>query len=122
MRDPGPARSSTARPPRPATSASTPRAAPARRILEVYSVRPAVCSGGGKARLSHFVEEPRPCDYLPGARASLEYRVMTRVGVDELDGLLERGWRRLGPFYFRPACAGCFECVPLRIPVASFVP
>lgn len=72
--------------------------------------------------LNHFVEDPRGCDYLAAQRASLEYRVMTGVGVDELEALLVRGWRRLGPFYFRPACAGCFECVSLRIPVASFVP
>lgn len=44
------------------------------------------------------------------------------IDVDgvELDALLERGWRRFGPAYFRPACAGCRECVPLRIPVAEF--
>jgi arginine-tRNA-protein transferase len=71
---------------------------------------------------SHFVEDPRACDYLPARQASLEYRVMSGVDVDELGALLERGWRRLGPFYFRPACAGCFECVSLRIPVAEFIP
>jgi arginine-tRNA-protein transferase len=70
--------------------------------------------------LNHFVEDPRVCDYLPDQRASLEYRVMTDVDADELEAMLARGWRRLGPFYFRPACAGCFECMPLRIPVASF--
>jgi len=72
--------------------------------------------------LNHFVEDPRLCDYLSGERATLEYRVMSGVGPEELESLLVRGWRRLGPFYFRPACAGCFECVPLRIPVATFAP
>jgi arginine-tRNA-protein transferase len=70
----------------------------------------------------HFVEDPRPCDYLPTERASLEYRVMAHLDAVALEALLVRGWRRLGPFYFRPACAGCFECVPLRIPVAAFRP
>ena len=56
---------------------------------------------------SHFVEDPRVCDYLADQRASLEYRVMTAVGPEELESLLVRGWRRLGPFYFRPACSGC---------------
>jgi arginine-tRNA-protein transferase len=70
----------------------------------------------------HFVEDPRPCDYLAAERAALEYRVMTDVAPEELEALLVRGWRRLGPFYFRPACAGCFECVPLRIPVRTFTP
>jgi len=72
--------------------------------------------------LNHFVEDPRACDYLPAQRASLEYRVMTGVDAEELEAMLVRGWRRLGPFYFRPACAGCFECMPLRIPVGSFAP
>jgi len=72
--------------------------------------------------LEHFVEDPRACDYLPAQLASLEYKVMTGVGVEEHEAMLARGWRRLGPFYFRPACAGCFECMPLRIPVASFAP
>src|SRR4051812_13417899 len=47
---------------------------------------------------------------------------MTGVGLDEHEALLLRGWRRMGPFYFRPACAGCLECVSLRLPVASFIP
>ncbi len=72
--------------------------------------------------VEHYVEDPRACDYLPAERAALEYRVMREVGAEELEGLLVRGWRRLGPFYFRPACAGCLECVSLRIPVASFAP
>ncbi|MEO1234509.1 MAG: GNAT family N-acetyltransferase [Myxococcota bacterium] len=38
----------------------------------------------------------------------------------ELDAILERGWRRFGPAYFRPACGACQSCVPLRIPVDSF--
>jgi arginine-tRNA-protein transferase len=72
--------------------------------------------------VNHFIEDPRACDYLAAERASLEYRVMTDVKPEELESLLARGWRRLGPFYFRPACGGCFECLSLRIPVASFVP
>ena len=36
--------------------------------------------------------------------------------------MLERGWRRFGPDYFRPTCAPCHECVPTRIPLASFTP
>jgi arginyl-tRNA--protein-N-Asp/Glu arginylyltransferase len=72
--------------------------------------------------LNQFVEEPRQCDYLGAQRAALEYKVMTGVDPEELEALLLHGWRRLGPFYFRPACAGCLECVSLRIPVATFTP
>lgn len=47
---------------------------------------------------------------------------MVDVSPEELAALLERGWRRFGPVYFRPACEGCQECVPLRIDVAGFKP
>lgn len=40
----------------------------------------------------------------------------------EVEAMLERGWRRFGPAYFRPACLACGECVSLRVPVASFAP
>jgi arginine-tRNA-protein transferase len=72
--------------------------------------------------LERFIEKPRPCSYLPDRRASLEVRVMLEVGVHEMEGLLERGWRRFGPIYFRPACAACGECVSLRVDVARFAP
>ncbi len=71
--------------------------------------------------LEHFVAEPRACSYLPSERASLEYRLMVGVSAEELDRLLERGWRRFGLAYFRPACRACAECVPLRVPVDGFV-
>jgi leucyl-tRNA---protein transferase len=69
-----------------------------------------------------LVEPPRACSYLPDTSASLEIRVLVDVAPEEVDVLLERGWRRFGPCYFRPACEACNECVTLRIPTASFVP
>lgn len=44
------------------------------------------------------------------------------VTPQQLDAMLERGWRRFGAVYFRPACASCHECVTLRIPSATFEP
>ncbi len=55
-------------------------------------------------------------------QASLEIRVQVDVSPAELEAMLERGWRRFGPMYFRPACADCQECVTLRIPTATFQP
>jgi arginine-tRNA-protein transferase len=72
--------------------------------------------------LRHFVESPRACSYLADQLASLEHRLMLDVGPEELDALLERGWRRFGPDYFRPACSGCQACVPTRILAAEFAP
>jgi len=72
--------------------------------------------------LHHFVEPARPCSYLPEREAQLEIRVEIDVTSEELDPRLERGWRRFGPVYFRPACVGCGECVTLRIDAARFAP
>ena len=57
--------------------------------------------------LEQIVEKPHSCPYLSGERASLEVCVMLDVTESEMDALLERGWRRFGPIYFRPACAAC---------------
>src|SRR5580704_11993049 len=72
--------------------------------------------------LEKMVEKPHPCAYLPSQRASLDVRVMLDVTGEEMDALLERGWRRFGPIYFRPACASCAECVSLRVVAARFSP
>jgi leucyl-tRNA---protein transferase len=70
--------------------------------------------------LEYVVEKPHACAYLPAERASLEVAVMLDVDGDEMDSLLERGWRRFGPVYFRPACAACQECVSLRVIAQAF--
>jgi arginine-tRNA-protein transferase len=78
---------------------------------------------GGVARsLHHAIERPRPCSYLPDETASLEYDFLVGVSPEEYEAMLERGWRRFGLAYFRPACAPCGECVSLRVPVAEFAP
>jgi leucyl-tRNA---protein transferase len=75
------------------------------------------------ARLvQRFREEPHRCAYLPDQRASLDVCMMLDVTPAELGALLERGWRRFGPAYFRPACARCAACIPVRIPATAFVP
>jgi arginine-tRNA-protein transferase len=50
----------------------------------------------------------------------LDVRLLTDVSPPETEYLVERGWRRFGPEYFRPICRGCLECVSLRIPVREF--
>lgn len=72
--------------------------------------------------LHHAFERPRPCSYLAEETASLEYGLIVDVSPAEHEAMLERGWRRFGPSYFRPACVPCGECVSLRLPVATFEP
>ncbi len=72
--------------------------------------------------LKHFVEPPRPCVYLPEQIAQLENKVMLDVSAQQFGEMLIRGWRRFGPFYFRPACRACHACISLRLPVEKFTP
>jgi len=72
--------------------------------------------------LEQFVESPRECAYLANQAASLDVRVMLDVTSSELERLLERGWRRFGPIYFRPVCPQCAECVSLRVLADRYEP
>jgi leucyl-tRNA---protein transferase len=72
--------------------------------------------------LQHRIAGPEPCPYLDGISSTTETMLMTGVTPAELDSMLERGWRRFGPVYFRPVCATCDECVSVRVPVATFSP
>lgn len=73
------------------------------------------------ARVLRIFRDPEgPCPYLPGERAQLDHRILLDVSPTAFDRLLFFGWRRFGPDYFRPACASCSECVPTRIPTATF--
>jgi arginine-tRNA-protein transferase len=70
--------------------------------------------------LQHRIAGPEPCPYLDGLSSTTETLLMTGVSPVDLEKLLERGWRRFGPVYFRPVCIECQECVSVRVPVASF--
>lgn len=72
--------------------------------------------------LYRTVEPPRRCSYLPDETASLEYRVLGQISADTYETWLERGWRRHGWHFFRPACRECVKCRSLRVDVAAFQP
>lgn len=72
--------------------------------------------------LARQIEEPRTCSYLPNERAQLETLILDEVSPIELEQLLERGWRRFGPTYFRPRCAACHKCDSLRIVTREYQP
>jgi arginyl-tRNA--protein-N-Asp/Glu arginylyltransferase len=72
--------------------------------------------------LKRFISEPSRCGYLPQEIAILEHLMLQGVSPPELEQFLERGWRRFGMVYFRPACTACNACVSLRVPVHRFKP
>jgi len=68
------------------------------------------------------LERPSPCPYLPGRERCYETFLAQGVGPGDLGDLLDGGWRKFGPQFFRPACEGCRQCIPLRVPVREFAP
>lgn len=66
---------------------------------------------------------PMPCPYLPGR---VERKLFTRIAgpqAVEVNSTLSRaGFRRSHDIVYRPVCPNCQACVPVRIPVARFIP
>ena len=73
--------------------------------------------------LAFLVTTDAPCPYLPGR---MERKVVTRLGGPDarrnFDILSRAGFRRSHAIAYRPACAGCQSCVPVRIAAKDFVP
>ena len=68
------------------------------------------------------LSEPAVCPYIPSEKAVNLYFIAARLDEKELNGILERGWRKFGWYYFRPACGGCERCTPLRVLTRRFEP
>lgn len=68
-----------------------------------------------------FTTSPVLCPYVPG-RA--ERKLIVELGGSGAalfyDDLSRAGFRRSHRFAYRPACRGCFSCVPVRIAVGRF--
>jgi leucyl-tRNA---protein transferase len=72
--------------------------------------------------LEQFATEPHPCLYLPSEEAELAYYYVARLEPAEYETLMNQGYRKFGPMLFRPVCAACDACRPIRIPSERFHP
>jgi leucyl-tRNA---protein transferase len=71
----------------------------------------------------YYVLRESNCPYLPGRR---ERKLITELGETQgtaFYGLLSRaGFRRSHGFAYRPACADCSACIPVRVAASAFEP
>lgn len=65
---------------------------------------------------------PHPCSYLAGREATSRAFLAGRLDPLVYHELMNASFRRSGILIYQPVCAGCRECVPLRVPVAEFRP
>lgn len=71
--------------------------------------------------LRFFATPPRPCSYLDDHTAISVFADPDATLSPHLYSQLARfGFRRSGSDLYVPACPGCSECVPVRIPVNRF--
>jgi len=77
----------------------------------------------GSLRLPLFLTPELPCHYLPGRLARTAF-VGSAVPMTAslYAALMRQGFRRSGNHVYRPHCAGCQACIPVRVPVAQFQP
>jgi arginine-tRNA-protein transferase len=71
-------------------------------------------------RAAFLEAAPSPCAYLAGREALAEELLVQKIDDDLFSNLIESGYRHFGRFFFRPCCAGCHACIPIRVPAADF--
>lgn len=63
-----------------------------------------------------------PCPYLPGRVETLRAVMASSIDGETYRAFMDAGFRRSGRMIYQPVCAGCRECVPIRVPVGAFCP
>lgn len=70
-----------------------------------------------------LMSSPHPCSYLDGEQAqSVFVNPLFKLNTAIYSRLIAHGFRRSGDEVYRPQCAQCSQCVPVRLPVAQFKP
>lgn len=67
-----------------------------------------------------FLSEVHPCSYFEDKGSQFRYLGIKSCTPYFYQGLLERGYRRFGEYFFVPKCPNCKECITIRQLVNEF--
>lgn len=74
-------------------------------------------------QLAEFFSNPKEtCSYFGDRCSHFRYFYIQQCPLEFCQGLIERGWRRFGEYFFVPICASCKECISIRQVVRGFEP
>tara|TARA_B100000029_G_scaffold504356_1_gene583056 strand:+ start:405 stop:1118 length:714 start_codon:yes stop_codon:yes gene_type:complete len=74
------------------------------------------------SELKFFKTPKHDCSYLPGEQAvTLFADPLATIDTSTYTSLSAAGFRRSGSHIYRPFCESCNACVPVRVPVKTFV-
>ncbi|PCK10165.1 MAG: arginyltransferase [Alteromonadaceae bacterium] len=68
-----------------------------------------------------FATRPHPCSYIDSEEATTIFvDPATTIDAGIYSHLSELGFRRSGSHIYRPQCATCNACIPIRVPTETF--
>jgi arginine-tRNA-protein transferase len=62
------------------------------------------------------------CAYVSQQQAEMEYSVVPKLSGTQYERLMDRGYRKFGCTLFRPICAECRKCRPIRVDAHAYRP
>ena len=71
-------------------------------------------------KLFEFFSDSKHCSYIAECESTMRYFHILNCSESFYLGLLERGWRRFGKYFFVPTCRHCKECISIRTLVENF--
>lgn len=74
-------------------------------------------------QLKFFLTSPHECGYLHDEQAcNVFVDPSAELNISVYEQLTDLGFRRSGNYLYRPNCAHCHACIPIRLSVDEFVP